>query len=112
MPWLRNDPPDPLEAKRRELEEQQRLLAERMSELHEQLHGKAPPEEPVEPPVWRMEDDSHAARALEANARKRNLARQRQSDMILWVICFIALLVAVAIFLWLRAHYASLNTSA
>ena len=30
MPWPRNDDPDPLEAKRRELEEQERLLAERM----------------------------------------------------------------------------------
>jgi hypothetical protein len=116
MPWLRNDP-DPLEAKRRQLEEQQRLLAERQAQLTRELEhsGEEVPEaiKPAEPPVWRMEDDALRPRSVDApNTRKRNLARQRQRDMILFFICIVAFLFVLAIFLWLRAHYASLNNSA
>lgn len=116
MPWNRNDP-DPLEARRRQLAEQERHLAEQMSQLTEELNqaGEPIPEEikPPEPPVWRMEDDALSHRMIEPTpTRKRNLARQRQRDMILFFICIGALLAALGIFLWLHAHFLSSNNGA
>ncbi len=104
MPWNRNDP-DPLEIKRRKLEEQERLLSEQMSRLTEELHssGEPLPEEikPAEPPVWRLEDDATHHRTVELTpARKRNLARQRQRDMILFFICGAVLLLVIGLVLW------------
>lgn len=115
MPWSRNDDPDPLEAKRRQLEEQQRLLDEQMLQLKRQLSGDELPEEvkPAEPPVWRMEDDHQPRRRVElASARKRDLARQRQRDMIIFFVCIIALLLAVLIFMWVHSHVTTLNSGA
>jgi hypothetical protein len=103
MPWSRPDP-DPLEARRRHLARQERLLAERMSRLtHELQHGAdVPPSavKPPEPPVWRMEDDARPPRATEP-AGKRNLGRQRQRDMILFFVVLGLLLVATVFFIWL-----------
>ena len=98
MVWPRNDP-DPLEERRRQLAEQERRLTEQMSRLTSELQEANEPspveEKPVEPPVWRREDDGLMHRVAEPTpARKRILARQRQRDMI---ICFILLIVLVVV---------------
>jgi hypothetical protein len=107
MPWNRNDP-DPLEARRRQLAEQERLLAEQRRRLTEELlqSGEFSPAntKPTEPPVWRMEEDGRHQRVAEpASARKRNLAHQRQRDMILVFGLIILLLIVVVIVFWV-AH--------
>ena len=104
MPLKRNEP-DPLEARRRQLAEQQRPLSEQMARLTEELHqsGEPTPEiaKPVEPPVWRLEEDGVFGSATDTMpSRKRNLARQRQRDMIFFFICIVILLVVVGIVLW------------
>jgi hypothetical protein len=104
MPWNRNVP-DPFEDKRRKLAEQQRLLAERMAQLRGELQHSGDPLaselKPAEPPVWRMEDDTLPRRAADPTpARKRNLARQRQRDMIWFFLFLIVLVVALSIVLW------------
>ncbi len=101
MPWNRNDP-DPLAARRRELAEKERQISEQHARLTEELHGSGgppPAEIKPEPPVWRMEEDGHRA-AEPTPARKRNLARQRQRDMILFFVCIGILLVVLVIVLW------------
>ena len=105
MPWNRNDP-DPLEIKRRKLQEQERLLSEQMSRLTQELHnsGESLPEEikPPEPPIWRLDDDAaHPRRVKPAPAR--NLGRHRQRDMILFFLFGALLLIAIALVLW-RAY--------
>ena len=107
MPWNRNDP-DPLEGRRRQLAEQERLLAEQRKRLTEQLHGSGESSpgnaKPAEPPVWRMEEDGRHERVADpAPARKRNLARQRRRDMVLFFLCIGLLLVVLVIVLWV-AH--------
>ena len=104
MPWHRNEP-DPLDARRRELAEQERRVAEQMSHLTEQLRQSGGPAsadiKPVEPPVWRMEDEGFSSRVPDPTpARKRNLARQRQRDMIFFFIILGLFLVALVIGLW------------
>ena len=103
MPWPRNAP-DPLEDMRRKLAEQERLLAEQVSRLHEQLDpngAAASAAKPVEPPVWRLEDDGISPRPGDGMLpRKRNLARQRQRDKMLFFIALAVLIVVVIIFLW------------
>jgi len=104
MSWTRNDP-DPLEARRRQLAEQERLLAEQRRRLTEQLHpsGEASSTavKPAEPLVWRTEDDAQHHRVIEpTTARKRNLARQTQRDMILFF-GFVLFLIVVMIVLWI-----------
>jgi len=106
MPWHRNDR-DPLEAMRRKLAEQERQLARELSRLQEELarSGEPPPVEVkvVEPPVWRMEEDgpvSHRA-AEPAPSRKRDLARQRQRDMMLFFILIAVLLLVAGIAFWI-----------
>jgi hypothetical protein len=100
MPWPRNEP-DPLETRRRQLAEQERLLSEQRRQLTEKLRSSdLAAAKRAEPPVWRMEDDSPAPRTLEPSAaRRRNLGRQRQNDMILFFV-FIAVLLIVGIVLW------------
>jgi hypothetical protein len=107
MPWNRNDP-DPLEIRRRQLAEQERLLSEERRRLTELLHPSGESTsagvKPVEPPVWRMEDDGPRPRPAESiPARKRNLARQRQRDMILCFVFIAVLLIVMGIVLWV-AH--------
>jgi len=104
MPWTRNDP-DPLEARRRQLAEQERQLAELRRRLTEQLHPSGESSstvvKPAEPLVWRTEDDAQHDRVIEpATARKRNLARQTQRDMILFF-GFALFLIVVMILLWI-----------
>ena len=107
MPWPRNDS-DPLEARRRKLAEQERLLSEQMSRLTEELQhsGEPPPAEakPVEPPVWRREEDGLFHRRVDpAPKNKAPLARQRQRDRMLVFIAIGVLLIVVMIVLWI-AH--------
>jgi hypothetical protein len=105
MAWNRNDP-DPLEARRRQLAEQERLLSEQRKRLTEELRqsGEPTPAKPAEPPVWRMEEDGRHERVTDpAPARKRNLARQRQRDMVLVFGLIILFLIVVGIVLWV-AH--------
>ena len=59
--------PDPLSGKRRLLAEQERLLAERMAnQLNRRLANNGEeetgPPKPVEPPVWRLEEDAPRVR--------------------------------------------------
>jgi hypothetical protein len=106
MPWNRNDP-DPLEARRRQLAEQERLLVEqrkRLTELLQESSESGANVKPAEPPVWRMEEDSLSQRVTDpAPVRKRNLARQRQRDMVLCIIFIVVLLIVLGIVLWV-AH--------
>lgn len=102
MPWSR-DEPDPLRAKRRALAEQERLLAERMSQLTQELRQAPEPaaKKLVEPPVWRMDEDGLIRPAPEMSSiRRRDLARQRRRDKILFFLFIGLLLVASAIFVW------------
>ncbi len=105
MPWNRNEP-DPLKARRLQLAEQEKRLAEQMSRLnHELKYGSEPPaseaNKPAEPPVWRMEDDVSSRTAPEPTpARNRDLARQRQRDRFVFFICMGLLLIVVLIVLW------------
>jgi hypothetical protein len=109
MPWNRNDP-DPLEARRRQLAEQERLLAEERKRLTEELQqsGQSPiaSVKPAEPPVWRREEDEPVPRVTDPiPPRKRNLARQRQRDMVLFFICIGLFLIVLVIVLWVAyAH--------
>jgi len=108
MPWNRNDPPDPIEVKRRQLAEQERLLSEKMSQLHEELHqsGEPPSSKPGEPPVWRLEEESVIRPLPEpAATRKGTLARQRQRDMVLFFIFIALLLIVLGFVIW--AHYSA-----
>jgi hypothetical protein len=98
MPWNRTDPPDPLEARRRQLAEQERLLAEQRQRLHNELHGSGEDTKPVEPPVWRLEDDGEHERAADPTpARKRHLARQRRRDMVLFFLFILVLIIVLAV---------------
>ncbi len=102
MPKKRDDS-SPLEAKRRLLEEQERLLAQKRRELKEQLESKGAPEAAAaaradEPPVWRMEDDAQDYDA--EPARFRHLARQRRRDMVVFFACIVLLLAVIGVLLW------------
>lgn len=103
------DEPDSLKAKRRQLAEQERILSERMSRLAQELRDgpdAAPSNKPVEPPVWRLEEETSARPAAEPILpRGRNLARQRQRDKILFFLFIALLLVVMCIFFWVyRTH--------
>ena len=101
MAWSR-DEPDPLRAKRRQLANQEKELALRMSQLTEELR-RAPNErkKAPEPPVWRLEDEISPRQAAEStSARRRNLARQTRRDKILFFLFIAVLLVVSCIFFW------------
>jgi hypothetical protein len=116
-PWNRNAP-DPFKDKRRMLAEQERLLAEQMSRLREELQHSGDPLadnlKPVEPPVWRMEDETQSRHAADPTpARKRNLARQRQRDMIWFFVILIVLVTLLVIGLWVAyVHNTAPNNGA
>ena len=105
MPWPRNDR-DPLEAMRRKLAEEEQRLAEEMARLSQELNqaGEPTPAEvkPIEPPIWRMEEDGLSPHRIAepTPARKRNLARQRQRDMVVFFACIALLLIVIAVLLW------------
>ena len=110
-PWNRNAP-DPFKDKRRVLAEQERLLAERMSRLRQELERSGEPLaedlKPVEPPVWRMEEDTQSRRAAEPT-----LARQRNRDMIWFFIILIVLVAILLIGLWVvYVHNSAPNNGA
>ena len=105
MPWTRNEP-DPLKARKQQLAEQERQLAERMSRLNEELRNGGEPlaagkNKVPEPPIWRLEEETSRRVPELASARRRNLARQRQRDMVVFFLCIVLLLVATGIFIWL-----------
>jgi hypothetical protein len=104
MPWNRNDP-DPLEARRRQLAEQERLLSQQRKLLTEQLRQSGDPSsthaKPAEPPIWRMEDDGPRQRVTDPTPR--NLARQRRRDRLLVFALIVLLLIVMGIVLWV-AH--------
>jgi hypothetical protein len=117
MPWNRNDS-DPIENKRRQLAEQERLLAEQMSRLTEELYqsgqSNSIDSKSTEPPIWRMEDDTHAVQRIPEPpvARKGVLARQRQRDMLLFFLFIGLFLFVLIIVIWVfYTHYAPLTTS-
>jgi hypothetical protein len=92
----------PLEEKRRQLEEQERLLTQKRRELKEQLESGGATEAAArvdEPPVWRMEDEPTGPEAEPAPFR--HLARQRRRDMIIFFACIAVLLVVIAVLLWI-----------
>jgi hypothetical protein len=100
MPRKRDDS-NPLEAKRRLLEQQEKLLAQRRAELKAQLESGGAPEAAAkvdEPPVWRMEDDPNEFDT--EPARYRQLARQRRRDMVVFFACIVLLVIVIAVLLW------------
>lgn len=106
MPWSRDDP-DPLRAKRKQLAEQEKELAERMSRLHQKMkEERESASKPPDPPVWRLEDEHVSPRVPEpTSAKRRNLARQTQRDKIFFFIFVALLVVAMLIFFWMyQAH--------
>jgi len=107
MAWKHNDP-DPLEERRRQLAEQERLLDEQRRRLRHQLENPNDPssDAPAEPPVWRREEDGPSERAVDPTpARKRTLARQRQRDMAFAFVLIVLLLIILGIVLWIAyAH--------
>jgi hypothetical protein len=105
MPWNRNEP-DPLDARRRQLAEQERHLAKQRRKLTEQLHpdgeSSPGPAKRAEPLVWRTEDDNPALRIADPTpARKRDLGRQRRRDRIVVFGLIILFLIVVGLFVWL-----------
>ncbi len=102
MPKKRDDS-NPLEAKRRLLEQQEKLLAQKRQALKAQLESGGAPEAAAaakadEPPVWRMEDEP--SEFDPEPARYRHLARQRRRDMIVFFACITVLLIVIAVLLW------------
>ncbi len=95
MSWNRKET-DPLEARRRQIAEAEQRLLEQRRKLTEQLNGSSEPKS-VEPPVWRMEEDTPHRATEPAAARKRDLARQRQRDRILFFIFIVVLLVIIVV---------------
>jgi hypothetical protein len=90
--------PDPLRGKRLQLAERERLLAEQMSQLNEKLaRGGEDAPKPLEPPVWRLEEDAPLpSRNTEPTAAgRRVLARQRRNDKILFFVLVAALIVVI-----------------
>jgi hypothetical protein len=112
---LRPRKSDSIEHRRRQLELQERLLAEKMARLSDQLsrgvEGLSEPVKPPEPPVWRLEEDSPLERraAEPAAPRKRNLGRQRQRDMIIFFFMMGALIILIIVVLSLHAHSQPIN---
>ena len=99
MPWKRDDP-DPLEARRRQLAEQERALAEQQQKLRDEIQSSGVVKR-AEPLVWRNDDDASISRAAEPTpARRRHLARQRQRDMIAAVGLIILFLIVVGLVVW------------
>jgi hypothetical protein len=100
MPKKRDDS-NPLDAKRRLLEQQEQFLAQKRAELKAQLESRGAPAAAAkvdEPPVWRIEDEPNDYDA--EPARYRHLARQRRRDMIVFFACIGLLLLVIVVLLW------------
>jgi hypothetical protein len=113
MPKNRDDS-NPLEAKRRQLEQQERLLAQKRQELKEQLESRGAPAAAAridEPPVWRMEDEHTDDPAETSGVRPRHLARQRQRDMIVFLVCGV-LLIVIVVLVWVAWVHSSTPAAA
>jgi len=101
--------PDPLRGKRLQLAERERLLVEQMSQLNEKLaRGGEDAPKPIEPPVWRLEEDapvrSHNSEPTAAG--RRVLARQRRNDKILFFVLVAALIVVIFLVVTLAHSHA------
>jgi hypothetical protein len=103
MPWSRSEP-DAIKARRRQLAEQERLLAERMARLSAELHhepGAPEPKPAPELPVWRLEDEAPKPLPGETGpAVPRVLARQRRRDKVIFFLCIAFLLALILIVAW------------
>jgi hypothetical protein len=101
--WSRSEP-DPIKIRRRQLAEQERLLAERMAQLNRELLAGpgAPPEKKApEPPVWRMEDEPRQPAVSDAGPlAPRVLARQRRRDKVIFFLCIAFLFALILIVGW------------
>ncbi len=102
MPKKRDDS-NPLEAKRRQLEQQEKLLAQKRAQLKAQLESGGAPETAAatkaeQPPVWRMEDEPNDFDHVPV--RYRHLARQRRRDMIVFFACIGLLLIVIVVLVW------------
>jgi|SRR5271170_400993 len=107
MPWNRKET-DPLESRRRQLAQAERNLQERRRQISEKLHCAPPGAKPMEPPVWRMEDDARPRRTSEPSpARKRHLARQRQRDRALFFIFIVVLLIVLVAVYWIASAHSA-----
>jgi hypothetical protein len=89
---------DPLEKRRRQLEEQQRKLSAEMSKLQDSLQVEKNPPPPPEPgpPVWRLEEEQSFIRdeqAPEHQHGQRSLRAQRQRDFRIFIVLFLVLAV-------------------
>lgn len=100
---FRGDSDDPVEKRRRELAEQQKLLSAQMNELEAKLEAEKnpPPPEPKEvgPPVWRLEEEESFVRdeeTREAPRSKRVLRAQRQRDFLNFLKFFVPLALILA----------------
>ena len=103
MAWNRNEP-DPLEARRRQLAELEKNLAEQRRRLLDQMQPSSEPVARAEPLVWRNEDDAPPSRVADPTpARKKNLARQTRRDRIVACGLITLLLIILIIGLWI-AH--------
>lgn len=98
---------DPVEKRRRELQDQQRKLAAEMAALEARLHAEQnppPPKPPTEPahPVWRLDEEESFIREEEmrpaATGNKRVLRAQRQRDFKVFILFLIPLALIV---IWL-----------
>ena len=81
--------------------EKERQVAEQFSQLTRQLHpsGEPPPVvKPVEPPVWRLEEETRPVEPMPV--RRRHLARQTQRDMLVFFIALGILLIVMSILVW------------
>ncbi len=106
--------PRSFEERRRHLAEQQRHLEQQRRRLAEELaqSGNAEAAKRAEPPVWRMEEEPLPVRGPEPTpTRRRHLAQQRRRDMIIFIGCFVLLLVVVCIVLWVAYVRNSLPTN-
>lgn len=102
---FRGESDDPVEKRRRELEAQQRRLAEQMNELQSKLEQETNPQppKPVEsgPPVWRLEEEESYTRdhdLPEPPRNKRVLRAQRHRDFLKFLAFFVPL---ALILIWL-----------
>ena len=104
----KRDDSNPIEARRRQLEEQEKLVAQKRREIRDQIESGSAGARVGEPPIWRREDEEHHDAAPEPTpARRRHLAHQRRRDMILFFAFIAVLLIVVVAVLWLMHVHSS-----
>jgi hypothetical protein len=115
MPRNRDDS-NPLENKRRDLEAQERALAQKRRALKELLEAGGAGEAAAkvdEPPVWRLEDEHYERPTEPTPARRRHLAHQRRQDRLIFFGCIVLLVMVIVVVLWVAwVHNSSPGNSA